>query len=140
MTALPEIDDDGAVGQRFAQIKMRDEEIDKGLTEVGEGVEVLKQMALEMNDAADVTGVMLDEVENRVDDNLGRVNNLNKRLKSTLESVNSGNRFITGEKDLIVLLLLLKLIDSLGLCVEFICLMILLALVGVGYRAISGLL
>merc|ERR1712146_152066 len=90
VTSLPEIDDDGEVGQKFAQIKMRDEQIDHGLTEVGEGVEVLKQMALEMSDAVDVTGAIMDEVETRVDDNMARVTHLNKRLKSTLESVRSG--------------------------------------------------
>merc|ERR1712146_257804 len=118
VTSLPEIDDDGEVGQKFAQIKMRDEQIDQGLTEVGEGVEVLKQMALEMSDAVDVTGAIMDEVETRVDDNMARVTHLNKRLKSTLESVRSGNRFI----------------------LDFICCLILLSLVGVGFNLVSSLL
>jgi hypothetical protein len=79
-------------------LKQRDAEIDRGLEEVGQGVQVcdnnlilplfyirifttkkiinfqvLKEMALEMSDAADVTAVMMDEVDQRVEQNLAQV-------------------------------------------------------------------
>jgi hypothetical protein len=107
--SLPDVDDDGEVGQRFAMLKQRDAQIDEGLEEVSKGVAVLKQMAIEMGDAVEVQGAVLDEVDKKVDKNLDKVENLNKRLKKTLETVRSGNRF----------------------ALDFICCLVLLALAGV---------
>jgi len=118
VTSLPDVDDDGALGQRFAMLKQRDAEIDRGLEQVGEGVQVLKEMALEMSDAADVTNLMMDEVDTRVEQNMAQTQNLNKRLKSTLESVRSGNRFM----------------------LDFICCCVILGVAGVLYKAISAFL
>mmetsp|Transcript_2295 Transcript_2295/g.3806 ORF Transcript_2295/g.3806 Transcript_2295/m.3806 type:complete len:276 (-) Transcript_2295:25-852(-) len=118
VTSLPDVDDDGALGQRFAMLKQRDAEIDRGLEQVGEGVQVLKEMALEMSDAADVTNLMMDEVDTRVEQNMAQTQNLNKRLKSTLESVRSGNRFM----------------------LDFICCCVILGVAGVLYKTISAFL
>lgn len=107
--SLPDVDDDGEVGQRFAQLKQRDQQIDEGLAEVSKGVEVLKQMAIEMGDAVEVQGAIMDEIDKKVDKNMGKVENLNKRLKKTLETVRSGNRFV----------------------IDFICCLVMMALAGV---------
>jgi uncharacterized phage infection (PIP) family protein YhgE len=108
-TKLPDIDDDGEIGQRFAMLKQRDQQIDQGLEEVSKGVAVLKQMAVEMGDAVDVQGAIMDDIEKKVDVNQGKVDNLNKRLKKTLETVRSGNRF----------------------AIDFICCLVMMALAGV---------
>jgi hypothetical protein len=107
--SLPDIDDDGEIGQRFAMLKQRDQQIDQGLEEVSKGVAVLKQMATEMGSEVEVQGAIMQEIDQKVDKNQAKLDNLNKRLKKTLESTRSGNRF----------------------AIDFICCLVMMALAGV---------
>ena len=109
--SLPDIDDDG---RRFAILKQRDQEIDADLADVGRGVAVLREIAVEMGGEIEVQGAIMDDIDKKVDKNMAKVESLNKRLKRTIEGVRSGNRF----------------------AVDFICCLVVLALAGVLFNSV----
>lgn len=72
---------------------------DEQLTRVGEGVEYLKNMAVDMGRVSsfqldvlimqeiEMQGVMINELDKKMDDTTAQLNNLNRRLKNTLQKV-----------------------------------------------------
>jgi len=102
ITELPDIDDAG-----FQLMRKNDQVIDGLLDNVADGVNVLKEMATEMGKEAEVQGVMLDNLEVKVDKVNDDLENINIRLRKALESVRKGDRFIV---DIILLCVLLGLI------------------------------
>jgi len=101
VTSLPDIDD-----ADFQLLKQNDLKIDAKLDQVGQGVEVLRNMALEMGREIEMQGVMIAELDNRVDETNAQLNNLNRRLKKTLEKVRKGDRFCI---DIILIVIVLAL-------------------------------
>jgi len=89
VTSLPDIDDGD-----FAQIRQTDRKIDQELEEVSKGVAVLKDIAINMNREAQKQNMMIDQIDNKVEKANTQLQNLNKRLKDTLQKIRKGDRFI----------------------------------------------
>jgi len=99
ITELPNIDDEG-----FQLLRRNDAIIDKHLEDISGSVGVLKEMAIEMGKEAELQGVMLDKLGDKVDVVNDQLESLNTRLRKALESVRKGDRFII---DIILLCVLL---------------------------------
>jgi t-SNARE complex subunit (syntaxin) len=99
ITELPNIDDEG-----FQLLRRNDAIIDKHLEDIGQSVGVLKEMAVEMGKEAEAQGIMLDNLDKKVDDVNDQLENLNERMRKALESIRKGDRFIV---DIILLCILL---------------------------------
>lgn len=102
VTELPNIDDAG-----FQMLIKNDKVIDEMLENISTGVNELKEMATEMGKEADKQGVMLEDLDIKVDKVNDELENINIRLRKALESVRKGDRFIV---DIILLVILLGLI------------------------------
>lgn len=102
VTKLPDIDDDEA----FLYLKNQDLKIDAKLELVSQGVAHLKDMALEMGNEVDRQAIAISELTQKVDDTQATLNNLNKRLKKTLQKVRKGDRFCI---DIILIVIILAI-------------------------------
>jgi len=99
ITELPNIDDEG-----FQLLRRNDAVIDKHLDDISQSVGVLKEMATEMGKEAELQGVMLDNLDKKVDDVNDQLENLNMRMRKALDNIRKGDRFIV---DIILLCILL---------------------------------
>lgn len=54
---------------------------------ISKGVNTLKEMAIEMGTEVELQGKIMDELDRKVDKTTAHLNNLNKRLKDTLNRV-----------------------------------------------------
>lgn len=99
ITELPNIDDEG-----FQLLRRNDAKIDQDLDEISGHVTTLKEIALEMGKEAANQGIMLDNLDKKVDDVNDQLENLNTRMRKALESIRKGDRFIV---DIILLCILL---------------------------------
>ena len=77
--------------------------------QVAEGVSELKNIALDMRDEVKIQSSMVDEITSKVDSANVHLNSMNKRMKKTLESTRSADRFIL---DFILLVILLGIVHS----------------------------
>jgi len=101
VTELPDVDD-----PQFQVLIRNDKIIDGQLDEISTHVTDLKAVALTMGDVATSHGRMLESLEVKVDKANDELDNINTRLRKTLEQVRKGDRFII---DLILLIILLGL-------------------------------
>jgi len=99
ITELPNIDDEG-----FQLLRRNDAQLDKMLDGISDSVAGLKEIAIEMGKEAEAQGVMMDDLDNKVDKVNDELENLNTRMRKALESVRKGDRFII---DIILLCVLL---------------------------------
>jgi len=99
ITSLPDIDDAG-----FQLLRDNDRQIDDQLDQVSGHLTNLKEMAYEMGKEATAQGIMLENLDSKVDKVNDQLENLNERLRKALESVRKGDRFIV---DIILLCVLL---------------------------------
>lgn len=89
-TELPDIEtQDG-----LKVLAAKDKVIDEGLDQIAEGVEDLKALALDMRDEVKVQSAMVDEITSKVDTASAQLSNINKKMKKTLQSTRSADRFI----------------------------------------------
>jgi len=101
VSQLPDIDD-----PRFVKLKKEDEALMLKVGKVGEGVQVLRQMATEMGKEIDVQTVLIDQLDQHVDKTTANLENLNQRLKKTLEGIRSCDRFVL---DFILIVIILSI-------------------------------
>jgi uncharacterized coiled-coil DUF342 family protein len=101
ISQLPDIDDEG-----FMLLRQQDAQIDEKLQRIGEGVNVLKEIAVEMGKEIETQNVMISELDHKVDKAQAQLDNLNKRLKNILTKMRKGDRFCV---DLILLIIVLGL-------------------------------
>uniref|UniRef100_A0A7S1BK55 t-SNARE coiled-coil homology domain-containing protein n=1 Tax=Corethron hystrix TaxID=216773 RepID=A0A7S1BK55_9STRA len=73
--------------QQLDQIQMRDNEFDKDIEQIGEGIKDLQEIALAANEEVNRQNVMIDSLGNRIDGVQERVISVNQRMKETLRSV-----------------------------------------------------
>jgi len=99
ITSLPDIDDAG-----FQLLRDNDKKIDEQLDIVSDHVGRLKEMANEMGKEATTQGIMMDNLEIKVNKANDDLENLNERLRKVLESIRKGDRFII---DIILLCILI---------------------------------
>jgi len=102
ITSLPDIDGD----EGFQLLRLQDQEIDEKLEQVSRGVKDLETMAKEMGKEIDMQGMMIGEVESKVEIANEKLANLNKRLKKTLAAYRKPSRFCI---DIILLVVLLAI-------------------------------
>jgi len=76
--------------QSLEQIRLRDEQFDSILDQIGEAVTIAGEQAKAIQDAIEVQVVMLDEVEGKVEKNLHQMNEINVTMKKNLESKGFG--------------------------------------------------
>jgi hypothetical protein len=101
ITELPDIDDGG-----FQQLRKNDQVINNMLDGISANVNDLKEIANEMGKEISKQGVMLDDLDIKVDRVNDELENINIRLRKALDSVRKGDRFIV---DIILLVILLGL-------------------------------
>lgn len=102
-TELPDIEtQDG-----LRQLQQKDQQIDQALEQVAEGVQELRGIAIDMRDEVKVQTSMVDEITHKVDAANQHLNNLNRRMKTTLASTRSADRFIL---DFILVVILLGIV------------------------------
>ena len=89
-TELPDIEtQDG-----LKMLAAKDKVIDEGLDQIAEGVQDLKSLALDMRDEVKVQSAMVDEITSKVDSASSQLSGINKKMKKTLQSTRSADRFI----------------------------------------------
>lgn len=99
-TELPDIEtQDG-----LKMLAAKDKQIDEGLDQIAEGVADLKTLALDMRDEVKIQSAMVDEITSKVDNASAQLTNINKKMKKTLQSTRSADRFIL---DFILLVIVL---------------------------------
>jgi uncharacterized coiled-coil DUF342 family protein len=101
ITELPDIDDGG-----FQQLRKNDQVINNMLDGISSNVNDLKEIAHEMGKEINKQGVMLDDLDVKVDKVNDELENINLRLRKALDSIRKGDRFIV---DIILLCILLGL-------------------------------
>jgi len=89
ITSLPDIDDAG-----FKVLKQKDAQIDDLLDGVAGHLNVLRDQANEMNKETNSHGIMLDDMNNKVEEVNVQLENLNERLARLIESTRKCDRFI----------------------------------------------
>jgi len=99
ITELPDIDDED-----FQKLRKNNYIIDEKLELVEQGVGVLRDMANQFNKEIEMQEVLIAENEKEVDKTQGQLDNLNLRLKNTLEKVRSCDRFVL---DIILIVIVL---------------------------------
>ncbi|KAJ3049467.1 hypothetical protein HK097_009546 [Rhizophlyctis rosea] len=107
-TELPDID----VEDDLRKIADRNAEIDKDLDAIGIGVTHLKNIANEMGEELDRQNVALDDIEAGVDKALDHVDNLNIKMKKTLDGMMKGDRFMVNCVLMCILLALVAFVAS----------------------------
>ncbi|KAL9413084.1 hypothetical protein AB3S75_041706 [Citrus x aurantiifolia] len=97
-------DSDGNIGDDFFQqseessqfkqeYEMRKMKQDQGLDVISEGLDTLKNLALDMNEELDRQVPLIDEIDTKVDKATSDLKNNNVRLKETLLQVRSSRNF-----------------------------------------------
>jgi len=89
ITELPDIDD-----EQFQKLRTNNSLIDQKLDVVEQGVGILRDMATHYGREIEMQEVLIAENERQVDKTQAQLDNLNTRLKNTLEKVRGCDRFV----------------------------------------------
>ncbi|KAJ1447160.1 hypothetical protein M885DRAFT_543818 [Pelagophyceae sp. CCMP2097] len=95
--------------QRMMLLRERDQDFDKTIGQIGEGVDVLLDIAKMQKESVGKQNVMIEDLGTRIDNVHDHLTNINAKMKSSLDDVSSGS-----DKICVNLMCLLFLI---GLCV-----------------------
>lgn len=87
-------------------LKDQDDEIDHKLDRISEALYGMKEHAIEIGNEINIQTMMINEIENKVENNNQNLQNINTRMKSALEKVRKGDKIII---DFILLMILLGL-------------------------------
>ena len=98
------------------QMVNNDEQIDQNLDAISRGLEEVMEMGKEMNTQLDIQDVMLNDLENTIDKGTGELRSINSRLKKSLADIRGGDR----------------------VCMDMICLVLMLAIGGYLYNMMKG--
>lgn len=77
----------GSQQQQIQELERRDADFDNQLDELGEGIQDLAEIAQAQGEEVALQSQMLDKVDKKLDRNLERMENVNGRMKETLEEV-----------------------------------------------------
>ncbi|GLE06206.1 hypothetical protein PINS_up015448 [Pythium insidiosum] len=89
----------------MAQIKDNDQRFDQMIDQIGDGVQVLGQLARGLHEELQQQSIMIDGLEERIDTTQAHVESVNRKMKKTLEKV--GRSADKCMMDMICLILLL---------------------------------
>ncbi|KAK9185982.1 hypothetical protein WN943_026341 [Citrus x changshan-huyou] len=98
------------------ECEMRKMKQDQGLDVISEGLDTLKNLALDMNEELDRQVPLIDEIDTKVDKATSDLKNNNVRLKETLLKVRSSRNFCI---DIILLCVILGIASYLYHPIEF---------------------
>ena len=101
--------------QAFLQIKKNDQELDAELDLVHQGVKRLGVMATEMNTELKIQKAMIDETKQKAEDVNAHLLEVNKKMKRALDQSGGASKW----------------------CLNIICVIILLAVVGYIYKMLN---
>eukprot|EP00761_Pharyngomonas_kirbyi_P013348 gb/GECH01013376.1/.p1 GENE.gb/GECH01013376.1/~~gb/GECH01013376.1/.p1 ORF type:complete len:293 (+),score=102.55 gb/GECH01013376.1/:1-879(+) len=87
---VPDID----LSEFQTQLKETDAQIDEGLDYIHSGVVRLKNLATNVNDELQTQDVMLDEIERKIEKNDEGIQQLNTKLKKSLDQAGGCTRFV----------------------------------------------
>lgn len=102
---------------RLDQIRERDRNFDSTIEEIGRGVDALEDIARTQNQEAKKHSVMLDDLQQRIDNVQDHLENVNAKMKTTLDKVGR---------------------SSDKLCVDIMCLILLIGMVIVMYKLFTS--
>ena len=77
---------------QIQQIESRDQEFDKQLEEIGEGIQDLSEIAQMQNEEVRRQNIMLENVGNRIDGAQEHITNINTKMKETLNEVRGADK------------------------------------------------
>jgi hypothetical protein len=97
---------------QLMMIRERDQEFDVQIDEIGKGLDILRELAVQANEEVKLQNTMLDVLEEKVNDVQDRVMNINERMKDTLDKVRKSDK----------------------ICMDIFCLMILIGMIIVLYK------
>lgn len=89
---------------QLMMIKERDQEFDVQIDEIGKGLDILRELALQANEEVKLQNTMLDVLEEKVNDVQERVLNINERMKDTLDKVRKSDKICMDIFCLIILI------------------------------------
>jgi SYP7 family syntaxin len=84
-TSLAPIDEDAAAG--LAMLQKQDQQLDETLTVIGQGVQRLGKIAVDMREEVKTQSVMITEIDEKVDKATQHLQGLNTKIKDALEKV-----------------------------------------------------
>jgi len=100
---------------QLSQIEDRDKEFDKQIEQIGEGIKDLNEIAMMQNEEVQRQGVMLENVEQKIDDAQDHIQTVNERMKETLDEVRAADK----------------------ICVDIMCIILMVGLAAVMYHLIK---
>lgn len=100
---------------QLEQIDKRDQEFDKQLDEIGEGIQDLSEIALMQNEEVRRQNIMLENVGNKIDGAQEHITNINSKMKETLDQVRGADK----------------------ICVDIMCIVMMVGLAAVLYQLIK---
>jgi len=101
---------------QLQQIDDRDQDFDKHLDEIGEGIQDLAEIAHMQNEEVRRQNIMLDNVGNKIDNAHDHINNINSKMKETLNEVRGADK----------------------ICVDIMCIVLMVGLGAVLYQLIKN--
>jgi t-SNARE complex subunit (syntaxin) len=105
---LPDIE----VAEDLALIKQRNMNIDQELDEIAAGVQVIKQIAIQMGEEVEKQNDLLTNIESKVDKTNEHMMHVNIKMKEALDGVMKGDKFIVNCVLICILLALICYIAS----------------------------
>mmetsp|Transcript_244 Transcript_244/g.390 ORF Transcript_244/g.390 Transcript_244/m.390 type:complete len:326 (+) Transcript_244:115-1092(+) len=77
---------------KLQQIESRDQDFDRQLDEIGQGIQDLAEIAQMQNEEVRRQNIMLENVENKIDDAHDHITNINSKMKETLDEVRGADK------------------------------------------------
>lgn len=101
---------------RLEQIESRDQDFDKQLDEIGQGIDDLGEIAQMQQEEVKRQNEMLDNVGNKIEEVYDHIDNVNAKMKDTLNEVRAADK----------------------ICVDIMCIVLMVGLGAVLYQLIKG--
>jgi syntaxin of plants SYP7 len=94
----------GQIGEGLQQLKRNDQQLDQQLEQISKGLTRLKGIAVDQSNEIKLQGVMIDQIGENMDKATGHLNDVNLKLKETLQKAGGATNIIVK---MILLILLL---------------------------------
>jgi uncharacterized phage infection (PIP) family protein YhgE len=93
----------GQIGEGLQQLKRNDQQLDQQLEQISKGLTRLKGIAVDQSNEIKLQSVMIDQISDNMDKATGHLNDVNLKLKETLQKAGGATNIIVK----IILLILL---------------------------------
>ena len=92
------------IGEGLQQIKRNDQQLDQQLEQISKGLTRLKGIAVDQSNEVKLQSVMIEQISDNMDKATGHLNDVNLKLKETLQKAGGATNIIVK---MILLILLL---------------------------------